>query len=53
VGTYGYLCIDYLLVLVIYLQFLVDATLFDGFNCILMIFYDKKLIIYINGLKKL
>jgi hypothetical protein len=25
---------------------LVDATLFDGFNCILMIFYDKKLIIY-------
>jgi hypothetical protein len=28
------------------LQFSVDTMLFDGFNCILMIFYDKKLIIY-------
>jgi hypothetical protein len=46
VGTYGYLCIDYLLVLVTCLQFSVDTMLFDRFNCILMIFYDKKLIIY-------
>jgi hypothetical protein len=45
-GNLSYLCIDYLLVLVTYLQFPVEATLFDGFNCILIIFYDKKLIIY-------
>jgi hypothetical protein len=38
--------IEYLLVLVTYLQFLVNATLFYRYNCILMIFYDKKLIIY-------
>jgi hypothetical protein len=38
--------IDYLLVLVTYLQFLVDAKIFCGFNCILMIFYDNKLIIH-------
>jgi hypothetical protein len=42
----GYLFIEYLLVLVTYLQFLVDATIFYGINCILMIFYDKKLIIH-------
>jgi hypothetical protein len=42
----GYLFIDYLLVLVTYLQFSIDATIFYAFNCILMIFYDKKLIIH-------
>jgi hypothetical protein len=38
--------IDYLLVSVTYLQFLIDATIFHGFNCISMIFYDKNLIIH-------
>jgi hypothetical protein len=36
---------EYLLVLVTYLQFLIDTIIFYGFKCILMIFCRKKLII--------
>jgi hypothetical protein len=38
VGTYGYLLIEHLLVLITYLQFSIDTRLFYKFNCILMIF---------------
>jgi hypothetical protein len=37
--------VEYLLVLITYLQFLVNARIFYDFNCILTIFYIKKLII--------
>jgi hypothetical protein len=37
---------EYLLVLITYLKFLVDIIIFYGFKCILMIFCKKKLIIY-------
>jgi hypothetical protein len=44
VGTYGYILIECLLVLVTHLQFSVDTRIFYEFNCILMISYVKELI---------
>jgi hypothetical protein len=46
VWTKGYILIGYLLVLVIYFQFSVVTKIFNEFNCILVIFREKKLIIH-------
>jgi hypothetical protein len=42
-GTWGYLLIECLLVLITYLQFSIGTKVFYEFNCILMIFYIKEI----------